>query len=98
MRLHVLSLGSCDVDRGSVLSPGIRDGERARIPIPAYLVETDAGDRVLIDTGMHAVHIDDPDHTFPELADTLRPVMTDDDRIEHRLSEIGLAGGAVTHV
>ena len=94
MRLHVLSLGWCDVDRGRLLTPGIRDGERQRIPIPAYLLETGAGERVLIDTGMHPVHIDDPGHTFrdaPEVADILRPVMSRDDLIAHRLGEIGLA-------
>jgi N-acyl homoserine lactone hydrolase len=101
MRLHVLSLGSCDVDRGRLLTPGIREGERQRIPIPAYLLETGTGERVLIDTGMHAVHIDDPVHTFresPEVADILRPVMTREDLIAHRLGEIGLAVGDVTHV
>ena len=100
MRLHLLSLGSCDVDRGRVLAPGIRDGERCRIPIPAYLVETDTGERVLIDTGMHAVHIDDPDHTFGhlEFARLLRPMMDRDDLIGHRLGEIGLTVGDVTHV
>ena len=64
MKLHVLDLGRCDVDVGGVLTPGVGDGERALIPVPAYLLETDSGERVVIDTGMHPVHIDDPDHTF----------------------------------
>jgi N-acyl homoserine lactone hydrolase len=101
MRLHVLLLGWCDVDRGRLLSPGIRDGERQRIPIPAYLLETETGECLLIDTGMHPIHIDDPDHTFrdePEVAAILRPLMGRDDLIANRLAEIGLTIGDVTHV
>jgi N-acyl homoserine lactone hydrolase len=94
-------MGWCDVDRGRLMSPGIRDGERQRVPVPAYLVEAHGGERVLIDTGMHPVHIDEPDHTFrdqPEVASILRPVMSREDLIANRLSEIGLTIGDVTHV
>lgn len=33
------------------------------IPVPVYLVRTDAGENVLVDTGMHPSHVDDP-HQF----------------------------------
>jgi N-acyl homoserine lactone hydrolase len=101
MRLHLLTLGHCDVDRGRLLAPSFGDGVRTLIPVPAYLLETDAGERVLIDTGMHPAHVDDPDHTFrgrPALASILRPVMTREDLISHRLAEIGLTIADVTHV
>ena len=101
MRLYVLSLGRCDVDQGSVLTPGYGDGRHILIPIPAFLVETDDGKRILIDTGMHPVHIDDPDHTFrdiPGLPEILRPVMTREDTIQSRLAELGLSVADVTHV
>ena len=96
----MLDLGRCDVDVGGVLTPGVGDGERALIPIPAYLLETDAGERVVIDTGMHPAHIDDPDHTFRgmEFARLLRPVMTAQDTLPHRLGELGLTVADVTHI
>ena len=100
VKLHVLDLGRCDVDVGGVLTPGVGDGERALIPIPAYLLETDSGERVVIDTGMHPVHIDDPDHTFggTDFARMLRPVMTEQDTLPHRLGELDLSVRDVTHV
>jgi N-acyl homoserine lactone hydrolase len=100
VRLHVLDLGRCDVDVGGVLTPGFGDGERALIPIPAYLLELDSGERIVIDTGMHRVHIEDPQHSFAgnAFSELLRPVMTEDDTLEHRLGELGLTVGDVTHV
>ena len=99
MRLHVLCLGHLQVDRGRILTPGIGDGEQIVIPIPAYLIET-GEQRVLIDTGMNAVHVVDPEHTFrdTELADALLPMMTAEDTVEQRLANIGLTTAEVTHV
>ena len=100
MRLHVLDLGRCDIDIGAVLTPGVGDGERALIPIAAYLLETDRGERILIDTGMHRSHIEDPDHSFRGMpfAGLLRPVMTEQDTLEHRLAQLGLGVSDITHV
>ncbi|MCU1493037.1 MAG: beta-lactamase domain protein [Acidimicrobiaceae bacterium] len=100
MRMYVMRLGYCDVDKGQILTPGIGDGVHMLIPILSFLVETDDGARVLIDTGMHPVHIEDPEHTFGngELNEILRPVMTENDTLEYRLREIGLTPGDITHV
>ncbi len=101
MKLQILHLGNCDVDKGRLLAPGVDDGLHVVIPIPAFLVETDDGSRVLIDTGMHPKHIDDPDATFgdePEVAAILRPVMTREDTLEARLGELGLGLDDITHV
>lgn len=100
MRLHVLELGRCDIDVGAVLTPGVGDGVRALIPIPSYLLELDSGERIVIDTGMHPAHIDDPDHTFrgTPFAKILRPVMRPEDLLTHRLGELGLGLDDVTHV
>jgi N-acyl homoserine lactone hydrolase len=96
----VLDLGRCDVDVGAVLTPGIGDGMRALIPVPAYLLELDSGERVVIDTGMHPAHIEDPDHTFrgTDEAGALRPVMSAQDTLPHRLGELGLTVRDITHV
>jgi N-acyl homoserine lactone hydrolase len=99
VRLSVLCAGHADVDKGAILTPGSGDGTRVLIPVPMYLVET--GDaRVLVDTGMHPVHIDDPRHTFggSPLDDAILPVMGPEDRLERRLAEAGLAPADVTHV
>ena len=97
MRLHVLELGRCDVDVGAVLTPGVDDGVHKLIPIPSYLLELDSGERIVIDTGMHPAHIEDPDHTFrgKPLAEILRPVMGPEDLLEHRLGQLGLGLGDV---
>ena len=63
MKLYLLNLGRCDVDKGVVLTPGNDRGVRIEIPIVGYLIETDAGERVLVDTGMHRKHIADADAT-----------------------------------
>ena len=49
---------------------------------------------------MHPAHIDDPDHTFRGMpfAEILRPVMGPEDLLEHRLGQLGLGLGDVTHV
>ena len=100
MRLHVLELGRCDVDVGAVLTPGVGDGVRKLIPVPGYFLELDGGERIVIDTGMHPAHIDDPDHTFrgKPLAKVLRPVMGPEDLLEDRLGQLGMGLGDVTHV
>jgi len=101
MRLFILHGGDCSVDKGRIFTPGVDEGTMLRIPIPLFLVETDDGERVLVDTGMHPVHVDDPGHTFRGLApydEWIRPIMGPEDTLEHRLGELGLSVGDVTHV
>jgi N-acyl homoserine lactone hydrolase len=100
MKLFVLQAGFADVDKGDVLTPGSGDGTVMRIPVPMYLVEHDDRSRTLIDTGMHPVHVEDPGHTFAgsPLADAIAPVMRPEDRLEHRLAELGLAVRDITRV
>lgn len=92
MKLYLLDLGHCNVDKGRVLTPGSGEGERVIIPVVGYLIETDDGQRVLVDTGMHRKHIEDPEATFrgKPFAAALTPIMTPEDDIVHRLAEIGL--------
>ena len=92
MRLYILDLGRCDVDRGAVLTPGIGDGVRILIPIVGYLIQTDDGTNVLVDTGMHREHIDDPlaTHRGSPFADVLRIVMRPEDDVVAQLDRLGL--------
>jgi N-acyl homoserine lactone hydrolase len=97
--LRVLRLGGSDVDENALLVPGISPpGTRVTTPVYAYLLEL--GDElILVDTGMHPVHIEDPGAGFPEGFDAiLMPRMTAADRLEARLGESGVAIGDITAV
>jgi N-acyl homoserine lactone hydrolase len=92
VKLYLLDLGHCDVDKGMVLTPGSGVGERIVIPIVGYLIETDDGQHILVDTGMHRKHIEDPDATFrgKEFGKYLTTIMKPEDDIANRLGELGL--------
>jgi N-acyl homoserine lactone hydrolase len=99
MRLYVLPGGTIRIDKGAVFTPGIDEGLLIDIPVPVYLIRTDNGENVLVDTGMHPAHIDDPSHSFgAENADTILPLMQPEDRLEARLAEVGLQVADITHV
>lgn len=99
MRLSILSLGLNLVDKW-LLCPGVEDGKRIYAPIPGYLVQTDDGKSIVIDTGMNRVHVEDPAHTWrgTDLEELVLPVMQREDDIVFRLGELGLELGDVTHV
>lgn len=92
MRLYILHLGNCRVDKGSVLTPGLDKGTWWTIPIPGYLIQTDDGRNILVDTGMDRSHIANPGATFGETAfgDVLKVEMTESDYVVNRLAELGL--------
>jgi N-acyl homoserine lactone hydrolase len=99
VRLFILFAGECCVDKGRIFTPGIDEGKRLHIPIPIFLVETDDGERVLVDTGMHPVHIDDPRAGFdPWFATVLTPQLEEQDRLEARLAELGLRPADISAV
>ncbi|MBI4278301.1 MAG: N-acyl homoserine lactonase family protein [Armatimonadetes bacterium] len=92
MRLYIIDLGRCNVDKGGVLTPGSGDGVRIDIAIVGYLIRTDDGTNILVDTGMHRKHVADPlaTHRGRPLAEVLRVVMKAEDDVVHRLRELGL--------
>jgi N-acyl homoserine lactone hydrolase len=92
VKLYLLNLGQCNVDKGMVLTPGSGVGERILIPIVGFLIETDDGQHVLVDTGMHRKHIEDPEATFRghPFGEFLTPIMTPEDDIVNRLAELNL--------
>ena len=92
MKLYLLNLGKCDVDKGRVLTPGSGVGERIIIPIVGYLIETDDGQRILVDSGMHRKHVEDPGATFggTPFGEVLTPIMRPEDDVANRLAEVGL--------
>jgi N-acyl homoserine lactone hydrolase len=95
----VIPAGSLRIDKGAVFTPGIDDGVQIEIPVPVYLIRTVDGENVLVDTGLHPAHIDDPYYSFGiENADLVLPRMQSEDLLEHRLAEIGLEIADITHV
>ena len=48
MQLHLLRLGSIQVDKGRILTPGSDEGVWVTIPVPGYLIETDDGQRIMV--------------------------------------------------
>lgn len=89
MRLYFLPLGACDCDKGKVLTPGRDEGVRIMAPVWAALIQS-GGVNILVDTGMHPVHVEDPDHTWgnTDERDLIKPVMTKQDYVVSRLHEI----------
>jgi N-acyl homoserine lactone hydrolase len=99
MRLYVIPAGTLRIDKGAVFTPGIDDGVLIEIPVPVYLIRTDNDENVLVDTGLHPAHIDDPSHSFGlENADEVLARMQPEDRLERRLAEVGLGIADITHV
>ena len=100
MKLSILCLGTCCVDKGRVLTSGVDEGKRVHTPIPGFLVQSDDGKVVLVDTGLHPIHVDDPDYTWrdDEFSAELTTVMRPEDAVAHRLQEVGLRVRDVTHI
>jgi N-acyl homoserine lactone hydrolase len=92
VKLYLIDLGHCDVDKGRVLTPGSEVGKRVIIPIVGYLIKTNDSRHILIDSGMHRKHIDDPEATFrdTEFNELLTVIMRPEDDIVNRLAELGL--------
>lgn len=91
MKLYVLPLGSCGNDKEKIFTPGKDEGEWIEVPIWASLIQAE-GLNILVDTGMHPVHIEDPQATFADTpyVEWIRPMMREEDTIVNRLSELGL--------
>lgn len=92
VRLYILHLGNCRVDKGGVLTPGLDKGLWWTIPIVGYLIQTDDNRNILVDTGMDKVHIENPDATFggTPFGEVLKIEMTEEDYVVNRLGKLGL--------
>jgi N-acyl homoserine lactone hydrolase len=91
MKFYVLPLGSCDDDKGKVFTPGVDEGLRIVAPNWAGLIQVH-GLNILIDTGMHPDHIQNPKVTFAgtEYEELILPIMQEQDSILYQLRKIGL--------
>jgi len=99
MRFFVIDGGTIRIDKGVVFTPGIDDGVHIEIPVPVYLIQTEDGENVLVDTGLHPANLDDPYHAWGrDAAPFVLPMLKPEDLLEPRLGEIGLQLGDITHV
>jgi len=92
MKLYVLPLGSCGNDKGKIFTPGKDVGVWIEAPSWAALIQREDLN-ILIDTGMHPVHIKDPEATFgdSQYRKWIRPHIREEDTVVNRLAELDLS-------
>lgn len=100
MRLALLPGGSVYLDKGRVVTPDVDVGVRVHIPVWSALIETDEGQRILLDTGMHPDHIANPDATYEgtKSAGLMPAVMTFNDLLPNRLQRLGVSTNSIDTV
>lgn len=96
MKLYVLPLGTVEVDVEKYMSWEPDRGERYAGPAAGFLIQTDGGENVLVDTGLSPEHIENPEARVegPDMIVTMCP----EDDIRRRLEEIGLTPADVGRV
>jgi N-acyl homoserine lactone hydrolase len=87
-RLYVIPLGTVEVDVAKFMAWEPERGERYSGPVAAFLIQTDDGKNVLVDTGLSPDHIDDPECRIPRPDVVVE--MTPEDDIRHQLRLIGV--------
>jgi N-acyl homoserine lactone hydrolase len=99
VELYILPLGDCCCTY-EVIAPGIDDGKRIHIPVPAFLIRLDDDSLALVDTGMSRLHIADPELTWrgTPTGDVLVPDMRREDSLLWRLAELDIAPADIKYV
>ncbi len=100
MRVAVLPGGSIYLDKGRAVTPGVDVGVRVHVPVWSALIETNEGQRILLDTGMHPDHIGHPDATYEgsPTAGLMPAVMTYNDLLPNRLQLLGISTNSIDTV
>jgi N-acyl homoserine lactone hydrolase len=88
MRLYVIPLGIVEVDVAKFMPWEPERGERYSGPVAGFLIQTDDGKNVLVDTGLSPDHIADPECRIPK-PDVVVEMRPEDD-IRHQLGLIGV--------
>ncbi len=89
MRLYVIPLGIVEVDVAKFMPWEPERGERYSGPVAGFLIQTDDGRNVLVDTGLSPDHLDDPECRIPKPDVVVE--MTPEDDIRHQLGLIGVS-------
>jgi len=86
--IYLLPCGYLNLDR-SVFLTGVDMGQVARIPVFSVLLMHPEGP-VLIDTGLNPDGLVDPERAWGPRARVVKPELTANDDVRHRLQELGL--------
>jgi N-acyl homoserine lactone hydrolase len=87
-RLYVIPLGIVEVAVSKFMAWEPERGERYAGPVAAFLIQTDDGKNVLVDTGLSPDHIEDPECRIPRPDVVVE--MTPEDDLRHQLGLIGV--------
>jgi len=96
VRLYVIPLGIVEVDVAKYMAWEPERGERYSGPVAAFLIQTDDGKNVLVDTGLSPEHIENPEARIPQ--PDVVVTMTPEDDVRHQLGLIGVTPSDVDYV
>jgi N-acyl homoserine lactone hydrolase len=85
----VIPLGIVEVDVAKFMPWEPERGERYSGPVAGFLIQTDDGKNVLVDTGLSPDHIEDPECRIPKPDVVVE--MTPEDDIRYQLGLIGVS-------
>jgi N-acyl homoserine lactone hydrolase len=88
MRLYILPVGTVDVDVQALMRWEPDRGERYEGPAAAFLIQTDDGRNILVDTGLSPEHLENSQCRVAEPLCVVK--MKPEDDIRNRLAELGL--------
>jgi N-acyl homoserine lactone hydrolase len=94
--VYVLPLGTVEVDVSKFMAWEPERGERYSGPVAGFLIQTDDGVNVLVDTGLAPEHVEDPEARLPQ--PDVVVTMTPEDDVRHQLGLIGLAPDDIDYV
>lgn len=95
-RAWILPTGGLYLDK-SILIFGKGYGETLKVPVFSVLLLTE-NQYVLIDTGLNPNGLTHPDETWGERAKLLKPILSQEDHILHRLAEVGVESKDIKYV
>jgi N-acyl homoserine lactone hydrolase len=99
MKLYVLDFGSIELSP-DVLVPGDGGGEWIEIGVPGYLIQTDDGANILVDSGLPRPYTEDPASAAARdgFDSWCRVRATAENLPAGQLARVGLAPADVTHL
>lgn len=96
MKVYVLPFGTVEVDVQKFMAWEPFRGERYSGPASGFLIQTDDGINVLVDTGLSPEHVKNPEARAA--APDVVVMMAPEDDVRHRLAELGLKPDDIAYV
>ena len=95
--IWLLKNGYLDLEK-SVMVASTGFGEKLPSPVFSTLVEMEDGKKIMIDTGLNPLGIDDPAGTWGPRAALLPPHMKREDDLKNRLAQIGRTPDEIDYI